>query len=162
MRKLFVFIALLLCFTRIPIQPPHKAVETKKPTTIAVRPSQKPHIMAESFTPPVQPKYTLTGGCEQYRALIQKYEWDSRLFMAIMEAESRCVSNRVGDDYPINGVHAVSCGLMQVRTIAPWRGTCEQLKDPEFNIDIAYKVYVGQGLTAWSTYTNGAYLRYIR
>ena len=100
-------------------------------------------------------------GCEAYRPLLAKYGWDVTVMLAVMEAESHCNPHAVGDDYPINGVHAKSCGLLQIRTIAPWRGTCEQLQDPAFNIDIAWKVYQGQGMKAWSAYKNGAYKRYL-
>ena len=68
-----------------------------------------------------------------------------------MYLESRCNPDAVGDDYPINGLHAVSCGLLQVRALEPWRGTCEQLKNPEFNVKIAYKVWKQQGYRAWTS-----------
>lgn len=82
--------------------------------------------------------------------------------MAIMQAESSCIPDRVGDNYPIRGVLAPSCGLFQVRTISAARGTCEQLKDPAFNIEKAYGIYKGQGLTAWSVYTSGKYLTFLK
>ena len=80
--------------------------------------------------------------------------------MAIMQAESGCTTAAVGDNYPIAGVHAASCGLFQIRTLAG-RPDCESLKNPETNIDWAYKIYSGQGLRAWSVFTNGKYLKYL-
>ena len=116
---------------------------------------EKPAPPKESQTTPTQdtPKQT---GCEEYRSEISKYDWDVNLMMAIMKAESGCRTNAVGDDYPIGGVHAVSCGLFQVRSIGT-RPSCSALKDPATNIAWAYRIYQGQGLKAWSVYSNGKY-----
>ena len=67
-----------------------------------------------------------------------------------MKGESGCNPAAVGDNYPIAGVLAPSCGLLQVRTIDPARGTCEQLKDPAYNIAAAYKIWQGQGYRSWT------------
>lgn len=109
----------------------------------------------ESHPTPTQdiPKKT---GCEAYREEISKYEWDVNLMMAIMKAESSCVPTKVGDNYPIRGLHAPSCGLFQVRTLSS-RPSCQALKDPATNIAWAYRIYQGQGLKAWSVYSNGKY-----
>lgn len=100
-------------------------------------------------------------GCEPYLSLVEKYDWDVKVMMAIMQAESSCNPSSVGDNYPIRGVLAPSCGLFQVRTVSAARGTCEQLKDPAFNIEKAYGIFKGQGLTAWSVYSNKKYLNYL-
>lgn len=100
-------------------------------------------------------------GCAQYLPLVEQYDWDARVMLAIMEAESHCKTDAVGDTWEIGGIYAPSCGLFQVRTIAEWRGTCEQLQEPAFNIDTAYKVYQGQGYSAWSVYNNGTYKKYL-
>lgn len=122
-----------------------------------VKPVEKP---AEPPKTESQPTSTLTTpknkGCGEYRSEISKYDWDVNLMMAIMKAESGCRTNAVGDDYPIRGVHAVSCGLFQVRSIGT-RPSCSALKDPATNIAWAYRIYQGQGLTAWSVYSNGKY-----
>ena len=99
-------------------------------------------------------------GCDAYRHIIEGYEWDSRLMMAIMKAESNCNPNAVGDTWEIGGVTAPSCGLMQVRTLKG-RPSCEQLKDPATNVATAYKIYQGQGLKAWSVYNNGKYKKHL-
>ena len=101
-------------------------------------------------------------GCDRYKKLVDRYDWDKRVAMAVMRAESGCRANAVGDNYPIRGLHAVSCGLFQVRTVAKWRGTCKQLQKPSFNVKIAHKVYKGQGWKAWSVINNGKYLRYLK
>ena len=60
------------------------------------------------------------GGCEQYRALLAQYAgWNVDTMLYAMQKESGCNPAAVGDNYPIAGVHAPSCGLLQVRTIDP-------------------------------------------
>jgi len=101
-------------------------------------------------------------GCEQWRALVQKYDWDASIAMAVMEGESSCIADRVGDDYAIAGLHRVSCGLFQVRTLDD-RPTCEQLKDPATNIEWAYKVYAGKGnWKPWTVFNTGEYKQFLR
>lgn len=173
MRKLLAFLVLVIAVISIMDRthtPPNIATADTSKVTAKTR--ELPKIEAAEYVEPVVetvPTYTRAGGCEQYRNLIAAHDWDVRIMMAVMEAESTnretgysCDSGAVGDKNPINGVLAVSCGLFQVRTIAPWRGTCEQLQDPAFNIDIAYKIYQGQGMAAWSAYANGSYLQNLR
>ena len=85
-----------------------------------------------------------------------------------MMAESNCNTNAVGDNYPINGLYAPSCGAYQVRTLKG-RPTCEQLKDPATNVEWAYKIYSAKRKDGtqsmwkpWSVFTNGKYKRYLR
>lgn len=103
----------------------------------------------------------LPAECGDYKHLFEKYDWDSRTAYSIMIGESSCDKNRVGDDYPIQGLHAVSCGLMQVRTLAG-RPNCETLKDPRVNLEWAYKIYIeaGKSFTPWTVFNNRDYLRY--
>jgi len=175
MRNLITFIVILIGLVSVMdrVHAPHNAAiaNTVKSavTSQEISKKQEPKIEAATYDTPPPPKYTRLGGCEQYRKLISQYDWNVRTMMAVMEAESfnrvekiSCDSQAVGDDFPIAGLHAVSCGLMQVRTVAAWRGTCDQLKDPEWNIATAYKIYQGQGMSAWSAYTNGSYLQYLR
>lgn len=88
-------------------------------------------------------------GCEQYRSLLNQYDWNVNTILAIMKAESSCNTYAVGDNYPINGIYAPSCGLLQIRTLSS-RPTCDQLKDPATNIAWGYKIYTSQGYGAWS------------
>lgn len=80
--------------------------------------------------------------------------------MAIMQAESGCTPTAVGDNYPIAGLLAPSCGLLQIRTLEG-RPDCESLKDPATNIEWAYKIYTGQSYNAWSVYTSGKYQKFM-
>lgn len=76
-------------------------------------------------------------------------------------AESNGRHDAVGDNYPIAGLHAASCGLWQIRTLAG-RPSCEQLKDPQTNLEWAWKISSqGTDWTPWSVYTNGKYLKYL-
>lgn len=126
----------------------------------------------EPVVPP-EPVYTVTGGCEQYRALVSQYsDWDVATMLAIMHYESLdaegglpnavpCNYNAIGDTtltfYEDGELRGMSCGLAMVRVLRG-RPNCEQLHDPKFNIEWAHRVYLGQGYSAWSIYNNGRYL----
>lgn len=109
-------------------------------------------------------------GCEAYRAEIAKYDWSVATMLAIARAESGCNARAQGDNHPINGLLAPSCGLLQVRSLKG-RPTCEQLKEPATNIAWAYKIYLCgskdtkgncvRGYRPWSVYKNGAYKKYL-
>ena len=107
----------------------------------------KPQAEAVQATPaaPKQPQ-----GCEQYRSLLNQYTgWDVDTMLYAMQKESGCNPAAVGDNYPIGGVLAPSCGLLQIRTLAG-RPSCEALKDPATNIATAYRIWQGQGYRAWT------------
>jgi hypothetical protein len=90
--------------------------------------------------------------CNQYRHLVEKYDWDTELVMKIMELESSCNTNAVGDGHLTfeNGTKGMSCGLMQVRVLEG-RPDCETLKNPETNLEWAYKIFKErENYTAWS------------
>ena len=88
-------------------------------------------------------------GCEQYVAEVSKYNWNVGVMVNIMKAESGCSTYAVGDNYQINGLHAPSCGLLQIRSLAG-RPSCEELKNPITNISWAWRIYQSQGYPAWS------------
>jgi hypothetical protein len=97
------------------------------------------------------------SGCE----IASSYDWDYRTAYAVCMAESSGDSNAVGDNYAIAGLHAPSCGLMQIRTLKG-RPSCEELKDPKTNMDWAYKISNnGTNFNPWTVYTNGKYLKYL-
>lgn len=121
----------------------------------AQEPSPQLSTVAEEVEAPVtEPVVTHPVGCEHYRQLVAQYAWNVEVFMRICNAESGGNPYAVGDTYPINGLLAYSCGLYQVREL-PGRPSCEELKDPATNIAWAYRIYQGQGLSAWSVCTNG-------
>lgn len=106
-------------------------------------------------------KPSYSGPCDHYRPLIERYEWDAETMLAIMQAESGCDPQAIGDDYQISGLYAPSCGLMQIRTLRG-RPTCEELKDPATNTATAYRVYQSQGLKAWSVHNSGKYKQFMK
>lgn len=118
------------------------------------------HIKNQELTPPAPTTQPQSKSCEAYRSLVAQYDWDAGVMLAIMKAESSCNPGAVGDDYPIAGVHAPSCGLLQVRTL-PGRPDCISLKDPATNIRTAYLIFKSQGYRAWSVYSNGRYAKYL-
>lgn len=63
--------------------------------------------------------------------------------------------------YNKNADNGIAAGLWQVNYRAHTQWTAQQLKDPETNAGAAASVYKSQGLAAWTTYTNGAYKRFI-
>lgn len=110
--------------------------------------------MAEKPSAPVK------TGCDAYTELIHQYGWEKNIAIAVMKAESGCNTHAVGDNYPIGGLLAPSCGLFQVRTLAG-RPTCEELKDPATNVAWAYRLYTARGFQPWSVYNSGAYQKYM-
>ena len=81
--------------------------------------------------------------------------------VAIAKAESNCDGTKVGDNYPINGLHAVSCGYLQIRTLKG-RPNCEALKHLATNIAWAYRISNnGTNFKPWSVYLNGKYKQYL-
>ena len=109
----------------------------------------QPQAPAVEETPPVPSPIVHPTGCDNYVAEIAKYAWNQTVAINVMSAESGCNPYAVGDNYPINGLHAASCGLFQIRTLSG-RPDCESLKDPATNVAWAYKVYLSQGWGAWS------------
>lgn len=91
--------------------------------------------------------------CNQFRYLVEKYDWDTELVMKIMELESSCDEKVVNDD-PSTGDYSV--GLMQINLFggnAKTRPSEEELKDPAKNLEFAYKLYTSRGnYKDWSTY----------
>lgn len=107
---------------------------------------EKPAVVSKTTTPVTQ---VATGNCEAYRSLVSQYNWDVETMLYAMRLESGCNPNAVGDNYAIGGIHAPSCGLLQVRTL-PGRPTCEELKNPAKNVETAYIIWTTQGYNAWS------------
>jgi hypothetical protein len=122
-------------------------VQTDQPQVEAPKVEQRQEEVIEVPPQPVVVKHPI--GCEHYRTEVSKYNWNVEVMLRIMKAESSCNPNAVGDDYPIRGLHAPSCGLLQIRTLSG-RPSCVELKDPATNIAWAYRIYQSQGYPAWS------------
>jgi soluble lytic murein transglycosylase-like protein len=88
------------------------------------------------------------------------YNWDVRTAYAICMAESRGNPNAIGHNR--NGTD--DRGLMQVNSIHAdlVGGNLSVLYDPATNIKIAYSLsHEGKNWTAWSTYNNGEYRKFL-
>jgi hypothetical protein len=103
----------------------------------------------------VAPVILPPASCEHYRKLLSKYDWNVELMLKIMDGESGCNTNAVGDVHLTfnKGTMGMSCGLLQVRVLEG-RPNCESLKNEKTNIDWAYKIYTEQGYKAWTVYRN--------
>lgn len=116
----------------------------------------------EPATTTVDTAPTLVGGCEQYRPLLDKYDWDSHIAYAIMRAENTAC-DPTKDNAGLNSDGTNDVGLMQINSIHVTSGLITESgrRDPEQNIRAAYSIYLGSGWNAWSTYKNGSYLKYM-
>lgn len=96
-----------------------------------------------------------SGNCAAYEPLVAQYGWNVHIAMAIMQAESGC--------NPTATSPTCDHGLMQINCVhaAAVGGNLALLNDPATNVRVAYQVYQGAGWSAWTTYTSGAYLRYL-
>ena len=135
--------------------------QEQKPAEEPVKEPEAEVIDTEAQNKQVQ-QVVLTD-CEQLALELEKYDWDTSLMLAIAKAESSCRANAVGDTsikYVQDGrEYGYSVGMFQIR-ILPGREHCDTFDIPT-NVACAYSIYKGQGLTAWSVYTNGRYASYL-
>ncbi len=109
-------------------------------------------------------KYTTntTKSNSDVDSLIKKHfpqsEWDTA--RAVMMAESGGNPGAKGDDYPINGLHAPSYGLFQIRHLEGRPGP-DVLLNAEENIKYAAQMQRTQGWGPWTGYTSGNYKQYL-
>ena len=87
-------------------------------------------------------------------------DWDINTMVAIAKAESNCRTDAVGDTtltfQKNNRTYGYSIGALQVR-ILPGREWCESGDYYE----CAHRIWLSQGLSAWSVVTNGKYRQYL-
>lgn len=125
-----------------------KANETT--TDISQEPSPQPPTVTVSESHPI--------GCENYRTLVARYNWNVNVALNVMRAESGCNPSAIGDGhltYYQNGTkYGMSCGMFQVR-ILPGRPSCNEMHEPSKNIAYAYNLYKARGWTPWSVCTRG-------
>lgn len=103
----------------------------------------------------VSSRVAINGNCNDYRGLVAQYGWNTSVAMAIMQAESGC--------NPTASSPTHDHGLMQINEVhlAMVDNDVSKLNDPATNVRVAYAIYSDAGWRAWSTYTNGAYQRYL-
>jgi len=123
---------------------------------ITQKPAQVEQVVTSLLVSTQVDKPIVANDCD----LTSNYDWPKQTAYGICMAESKGNTNAIGDNYPINGLHAVSCGLMQIRSLQG-RPTCLQLQNPQVNMDYAYNMWKGQGFKPWSTYNNGQYKKFL-
>lgn len=112
---------------------------------------------------------TSTGGCEQYRSIVNQYDWNTDVAMAVMEAESTEWVN--GKRVPCHrnaanwNDHHGSCqgsfGLFQLACLHKGKLNGRSFSNPAANIAAAHQIYSQGGWTQWGAYTNGSYLAHL-
>jgi len=97
---------------------------------------------------PIQVPKSYSNNCEQYRKIVEQYDWDVELVMSIMFHESSCQVDIVNNN-PNTGDYSV--GLMQINLYgdnAKYRPSEAELKNPATNIEFAYSLYKSSGFTS--------------
>lgn len=116
----------------------------------------------DSLVPAGELPYVETGGEKISASSIEEEikevfgEEDYPVARSIMLAESGGVADRVGDTH----LRKPSIGLFQISQLYHDYPT-EVLKNPSENIRIAKEIKDRGGWERWTTYRNGAYLKYI-
>lgn len=107
-----------------------------------------------------QSKPQAAEGCEAYRPIVSKYEWNVDTAMAVMQAESRCDPRAYNGHMNSDGSN--DAGLFQINSIHVAGGLIdsEERFNPEANVRAAYAIYRGSGWRAWSAFNNGRYLEF--
>ena len=124
---------------------------TKQPSsarTVEVRVQPSPKKIASS---------QVAGRCEEFRELVEKYPWNSKVMLAIARAESNC--NPRSDNSGLNANGTYDYGLFQINSVHGHSRSI--LANPAKNIEIAFKIWQSQGYRAWSAYNNGSYLKFM-
>ena len=105
----------------------------------------------------IAPEPGYSGPCDEYRPLIEGYDWPTETMLAIAQAESGCdpeARNTANSD------GSTDTGLLQINSIHGIDPAT--LIDPTVNVQAAYRIYQSQGLKAWSVYNNNSYRRYLQ
>lgn len=139
-----------------------QAVVTKKPRKKVAKATKKT-VHEGTVTPLVT---STTPNCDAHDKLLARYFGDDiRIAKAVMQAESGCRTDAVGDGhitYVQNGVtYGMSCGLFQIRFL-PGRPNCKDMQDASKNIAYAASMYKAQGWYPWSAYLNNSYIKFLR
>ena len=93
---------------------------------------------------------TFNNGCSEYRYLVEQYDWNVQIMLAVMQAESSCNPNAVN---PVNYDGVGDYGLMQLHG--------QYVLDPAQNVAAAYRLWKVQGYTAWVAYSSGSYWKFM-
>jgi soluble lytic murein transglycosylase-like protein len=133
------------------------SLSSPKATSSLAKP--KPKVIASVIKPVIAPvavaPITYPIGCANYLSLVDQYNWNTHVAMAIMQAESSCNPYSVSN-VSINYDGVADYGLMQLHGV--------DILDPAQNVAYAYyhKYLPAHGFTPWSTYNSGAYTKYLQ
>jgi hypothetical protein len=123
---------------------------TKQPSsarTVEVRFQPSPKIASSQ----------IAGRCEEFRELVEKYPWNSKVMLAIARAESNC--NPRSDNSGLNTNGTYDYGLFQINSVHSHSRSI--LANPAKNTEIAFRIWQSQGYRAWAAYNNGSYLKFM-
>ncbi len=99
----------------------------------------------------------VTGRCEEFREIVEKYPWNSKVMLAIARAESNC--NPRSDNSGLNTNGTYDYGLFQINSVHGY--SRDILANPAKNTEIAFRIWQSQGYRAWAAYNNGSYLKFM-
>ena len=130
-----------------------------KPTleTATKQPSSAQTVEVRVQSSPKTASSQVAGRCEEFREIVEKYPWNSKVMLAIARAESNC--NPRSDNTGLNTNGTYDYGLFQINSVHGYSRNI--LANPAKNTEIAFKIWQLQGYQAWSAYNNGTYLKFI-
>lgn len=144
-----------------------KKQEQPKPVEAEPEPAPEQPVVA---TPEVQ--QVVPTDCEQLALELQKYDWDSRLMLAIARAENRTcnpakhneTSSETHRDRNGNVICVGSYGALQVGCLH--YSPNEDRSDLATNVAVAYRLWSnrqlwGNGYEAWTMFLNGTYTQFL-
>ena len=123
-------------------------VKEEKPQK-KVKPKATPRVVQKAPAPKPAPQ-TYPAGCELYRPLVEKYNWDVRTAMAVMRAESGCNPNAAN----WNDSHGACNGSFGLFQLACFWTTNPH--NPATNVAKAHEIYSRSGWSPWGVCTNGS------
>lgn len=130
-----------------------------KPTLEAAikQPSKRETVEVSPRPRPIIASSPVAGRCEEFREIVEKYPWNSKIMLAIARAESNC--NPRSDNSGLNTDGSYDYGLFQINSVHDHSRSI--LANPAKNTEIAFKIWQSQGYRAWSAYNNGSYLKFM-
>lgn len=113
-------------------------------------------LIAEDQMPPEVIQTSVPSICNDFRGLVEQYDWDPEIVLEIMNAESGCNPDALNNN---PSTRDYSVGLMQVNIYgsnAQNRPPETTLRVPSENLAFAYELYSTGGFSHWSVCKNGA------
>ena len=121
------------------------------------QPSQRETVEVSPRPRPIIASSKVANRCEEFREIVEKYPWNSKVMLAIARAESGC--NPRSDNTGLNTNGTYDYGLFQINSIHGH--SRDILANPAKNTEIAFRIWQSQGYRAWAAYNNGSYLKFM-